>query len=61
MVIAIGPADPPPDIDFRSKARELAARGVTGRRLRTALMELGAPRNTAYELSLRFDRDIEKA
>jgi 16S rRNA (cytidine1402-2'-O)-methyltransferase len=59
VVIVIAPADPSPDIDYRSKARELAAQGVTGRSLRAALMDLGAPRNTAYELSLSFDRDIE--
>ncbi len=65
LVLIIGPpTKQAKDVqDFAAKAKQLAATGVTGRELRRTLMALGAPRNVAYELSLKvpqFGKDLTK-
>lgn len=51
-VVVVGPADDTEPVDFSALAEELIASGLSGRALREALSEAGAPRNVAYELSL---------
>jgi len=51
-VVVVGPADAADPVDFSALAAELAASGLSGRDLRDALSQAGAPRNVAYELSL---------
>lgn len=51
-VVVVGPRDAPPEVDFNETAARLAASGLSGRALRGALEEAGAPRNVAYELAL---------
>ena len=57
-VVVVGPAAAEPT-DFSALAETLAASGLSGRGLRDALIEAGAPRNVAYELSLAQERDAE--
>ena len=52
IVVAPGAEEVP---DFAAQAEQLMAEGVTGRALRKALAALGAPRNLAYELSLKVE------
>lgn len=51
-VVVVGPAEEAEAADFSALAETLAASGLSGRSLRDALMEAGAPRNVAYDLSL---------
>lgn len=51
-VVVVGPAEAVEGADFSVLAETLAASGLSGRALRDALTEAGAPRNVAYELSL---------
>ena len=54
-VVVVSPAESTPeDNDFTEVAKQLAAEGLSGRDLRKALTALGAPRNTAYDLSLEL-------
>lgn len=57
VVIVLGPASRPPQRDFADEAAVLVRHGLAGSSLRKALVELGAPRNLAYELSLAADPD----
>jgi 16S rRNA (cytidine1402-2'-O)-methyltransferase len=52
VVVVIQGAPPSPARDYASEAAILARHGLSGRALREALIELGAPRNLAYELAL---------
>ena len=52
VVIVVGPNPAPPIRDFVTEAAVLTAHGLMGRALHEALVDLGAPRNLAYELSL---------
>ena len=56
-VVVVGPAAAEPT-DFSALAETLAASGLSGRGLRDALIEAGAPRNVAYELSLAQEREV---
>ncbi len=51
-VVVVGPREVPETVDFSGLAQTLAESGLTGRALREALVEAGAPRNLAYELAL---------
>lgn len=51
-VVVVGPREVPETVDFSSLAQTLAESGLSGRALREALTEVGAPRNLAYELAL---------
>lgn len=58
VVVVIGPAESGPGLDesdYASRARELARRGLGRKELRSALVEMGAPRNLAYRLSLEVE------
>lgn len=50
-VVVVGPCEKA-EVDFSDLARTLAESGLSGRALREALLEAGAPRNVAYELAL---------
>ncbi len=51
-VVVVGPRETPETLDFSGLAETLAESGLSGRALREALTEAGAPRNLAYELAL---------
>jgi 16S rRNA (cytidine1402-2'-O)-methyltransferase len=54
VVIVVSPAsEQTREIDFATEAERLRAEGLAGRDLREALGTLGAPRNLAYELSVK--------
>jgi 16S rRNA (cytidine1402-2'-O)-methyltransferase len=52
-VVVVGPRKTDTEVDFAATAAKLAAAGLSGRPLRKALEAAGAPRNVAYELSLK--------
>jgi 16S rRNA (cytidine1402-2'-O)-methyltransferase len=55
VVVVVGPAEEGEDeVDWTVRAEALAAQGLEGKALQKALQALGAPRNEAYELALRF-------
>jgi 16S rRNA (cytidine1402-2'-O)-methyltransferase len=54
IVIVVAPrSEQKETLDFAKEAERLSAEGLTGRDLREALTALGAPRNFAYELSVK--------
>ncbi len=54
IVIVVSPtSDQRQDLDFVAEAARLKTEGLQGRSLREALSVLGAPRNLAYELSVK--------
>jgi 16S rRNA (cytidine1402-2'-O)-methyltransferase len=52
IVLVIAAAPEKLEINAEEKANTLIAQGLQGRALREALIDLGVPRNTAYELSI---------
>jgi 16S rRNA (cytidine1402-2'-O)-methyltransferase len=57
IVIVVGPtSEQKTPLDFTQEAKRLKAEGVAGRALREALTALGAPRNLAYDLSVRLKK-----
>jgi 16S rRNA (cytidine1402-2'-O)-methyltransferase len=55
IVIVVAPTTEQKEkVDFAKEAAKLREKGVQGRDLREALMMLGAPRNLAYELSVKI-------
>jgi 16S rRNA (cytidine1402-2'-O)-methyltransferase len=55
IVIVVAPTTEPKEkIDFVKEAERLKAEGYSGRELREALTTLGAPRNLAYDLSVKL-------
>lgn len=55
VVVVVGPAEEAEDeVDWMVRAEALVAQGLEGKALQKALQALGAPRNEAYELALRF-------
>ena len=53
-VVVVGPRETPETVDFSGLAETLAESGLSGRALREALIQAGAPRNLAYELVLLY-------
>jgi 16S rRNA C1402 (ribose-2'-O) methylase RsmI len=53
IVLVISPAAENNEVNAEEKAKELIREGLQGRELREALVVMGVPRNTAYELSLK--------
>ena len=51
-VVVVGSRETPEAVDFSALAEALAESGLSGRALREALTQAGAPRNQAYELAL---------
>jgi len=51
-VVVVGPRETTEAVDFSGLAETLSQSGLSGRALREALVEAGAPRNVAYELTL---------
>lgn len=51
-VVVVGPREEFEAVDFSGLAETLSESGLSGRDLREALIEAGAPRNLAYELAL---------
>ena len=51
-VVVVGPCEPVEAVDFSGLAEKLSESGLSGRALREALVEAGAPRNVAYKLSI---------
>ena len=51
-VVVVGPRERVEAVDFSALAETLAESGLSGRALREALIQAGAPRNVAYELAL---------
>lgn len=61
IVIVIAPYNKPQsNLSFASMAEGLAAKGCSGRDLQLALINLGAPRNVAYKLSLELSKSTQK-
>ncbi len=53
-VVVVGPREKAETVDFSGLAETFSASGLSGRALREALVEAGAPRNVAYELALSY-------
>jgi 16S rRNA (cytidine1402-2'-O)-methyltransferase len=57
VVIVVAPTTEQKEkVDFAKEAARLKAEGLSGRDLREALAALGAPRNLAYELSVKLGK-----
>ena len=56
IVLVISPNDGSKNeaIDFEARAKELSAQGLKGKDLQKALVAQGAPRNIAYEITLKL-------
>ncbi len=53
VIVVSGSSEEKEDTDFVAAAERLRAEGLSGRELREALGALGAPRNLAYDLSVK--------
>lgn len=53
VIVVAGSSEEQQEIDFAAEAERLKNAGLQGRELREALGALGAPRNLAYELSVK--------
>ncbi len=54
IVVVVSPKEQEEKPDFEARAFTLAADGLQGKGLRKALMDMGASRNEAYDLSLKY-------